>query len=131
MALSANGWRKEPESLCGRISQTEAQALRLQEELSTILRGLAVLKEQVKNADELAGEVETEKLRLEVDDVLRRQGTILEEMVKSAESFPRRWAQLELNTSQRKSLMLSIKASSRCARGLRTGGSRARGPKSS
>eukprot|EP00913_Durusdinium_trenchii_P004889 g4538.t1 len=73
MALSANGWRKEPESLCGRISQTEAQALRLQEELSTILRGLAVLKEQVKNADELAGEVETEKLRLEVDDVLRRQ----------------------------------------------------------
>ena len=31
----------------------------------------------------------TEKLRLEVDDVLRRQGSILEEMSKSAESFPR------------------------------------------
>ena len=29
-----------PRSLCGRIRETEAQALRLQEELSTILNGL-------------------------------------------------------------------------------------------
>ncbi|CAL1171208.1 unnamed protein product [Cladocopium goreaui] len=109
-ALSANGWRKEPESLCSRISETEATAHRLQEELSTILRGLAALKEQVRDADDLAGDTETEKIRQEVDDVLRRQGTVLEEMVKSAESFPRRWAQFELNISQRKSLLLSIKA---------------------
>ena len=110
MALSADGWRKEPESLDARISQTEAQTLRLQEELSTILRGLAILKEQVRDADDLAGDAESQKIRQEVDDVLRRQGSILEEMVKSAESFPRRWAQFELNISQRKSLMLSIKA---------------------
>ncbi|CAE7414791.1 unnamed protein product [Symbiodinium natans] len=79
----------------------KAQAHRLKEEVVTVLRGLAALKEQVKNADDLTGEPETEKMRVEIDEVLKRQTEILEDMVKSTESFPRRWAQFELNTSQR------------------------------
>ncbi|CAJ1342681.1 unnamed protein product, partial [Effrenium voratum] len=110
MVLTANGWLKQPDSLCGRIDQTEAHALRLQEELTTVLRGLAALKERVRDADDLSGEPQSENLRREIDEVLRRQGLVLEEMVRSAETFPRRWAEFELNTSQRKSLMLSIKA---------------------
>ncbi|CAE7618445.1 unnamed protein product [Symbiodinium necroappetens] len=123
MDLSADGWAQEPDSLERRISRTEAQAQRLKEEVATVLRGLAALKEQVKSADDLAGDPGSEDMRREIDEVLKRQTEVLEEMVKSTESFPRRWAQFELNTSQRKSLILSIKARKAHDRVLRGDGS--------
>ncbi|CAK0840954.1 unnamed protein product [Prorocentrum cordatum] len=46
----------------------------------------------------------------EATDVLRQQAEALEAMADAVKAFPRRWARMELSTSQRKTLMLSIKA---------------------
>eukprot|EP00930_Biecheleria_cincta_P100622 TRINITY_DN92231_c0_g1_i1.p1 TRINITY_DN92231_c0_g1~~TRINITY_DN92231_c0_g1_i1.p1 ORF type:complete len:141 (+),score=25.75 TRINITY_DN92231_c0_g1_i1:40-423(+) len=110
MLPTASGWANEDDSIGTRIASAEAAVHRLQDELSTILEGLGSLKEEVRNAEELAGDQQSDRLRREISDVLKTQTAALEEMVSSAQGFPRRWARLELNTSQRKSLMLSIKA---------------------
>ncbi|CAK0840953.1 unnamed protein product [Prorocentrum cordatum] len=49
-------------------------------------------------------------MRKEATDVLRQQAEALEAMADAVKAFPRRWARMELSTSQRKTLMLSIKA---------------------
>eukprot|EP00931_Biecheleriopsis_adriatica_P062163 TRINITY_DN37436_c0_g1_i1.p2 TRINITY_DN37436_c0_g1~~TRINITY_DN37436_c0_g1_i1.p2 ORF type:complete len:131 (+),score=33.96 TRINITY_DN37436_c0_g1_i1:71-463(+) len=112
MALqpTESGWKQVDDSIATRIATAEAHVHRLQEELATVLEGLASLKEKVGAAEDLAGDQQADRLRREVKEVLSVQATALEEMVRSAQSFPRRWASLELSTSARKSLMLSIKA---------------------
>eukprot|EP00441_Pelagodinium_beii_P019769 CAMPEP_0197655042 /NCGR_PEP_ID=MMETSP1338-20131121/39214_1 /TAXON_ID=43686 ORGANISM="Pelagodinium beii, Strain RCC1491" /NCGR_SAMPLE_ID=MMETSP1338 /ASSEMBLY_ACC=CAM_ASM_000754 /LENGTH=121 /DNA_ID=CAMNT_0043230611 /DNA_START=32 /DNA_END=397 /DNA_ORIENTATION=+ len=107
---TSSGWAEEDDSIPGRIALAEEQVHKLQEELSTVLAGLADLKEQVQNAEDMKGDQQSDRLRREISDVLKTQASALEEMVRSTQGFPRRWARLELNTSQRKSLMLTIKA---------------------
>eukprot|EP00933_Yihiella_yeosuensis_P008665 TRINITY_DN11424_c3_g1_i1.p1 TRINITY_DN11424_c3_g1~~TRINITY_DN11424_c3_g1_i1.p1 ORF type:complete len:126 (+),score=30.82 TRINITY_DN11424_c3_g1_i1:82-459(+) len=107
----ANAWAEDGNvSVAARIQTMEAAAQRLQGELSIVLEGLAALREKCQVTEETAGDAQSDLLQKEVSDVLKVQAAALNEMISSTEAFPRRWARLELNTSQRKSLMLSVKA---------------------
>ncbi|CAE8629713.1 unnamed protein product [Polarella glacialis] len=110
MASGASGWADADESIGARITASEAAIHRLQDELVTVLDGLGALREQVRAAEDMAGDPQSDRLCREVSDVLKTQVSALEEMVRATQGFPRRWARLEVNTSQRKSLMLSVKA---------------------
>merc|ERR1719198_1566832 len=93
-----------------RVQAMEDAVGRLQGELSTILGGLAKLKEQVGSAESLAGDRASDQMRKEVGDALRQQAEAVQMMEQTVQTFPRRWARFEVNTSQRKSLLLDIKA---------------------
>mmetsp|Transcript_127263 Transcript_127263/g.360170 ORF Transcript_127263/g.360170 Transcript_127263/m.360170 type:complete len:119 (+) Transcript_127263:86-442(+) len=102
--------RAPDEPLAGQIASMEEQARRLQEDLAVVLSGLAEIRGSVRAAEDTAGDRHSDKMRKEVEDVLRRQTQALEAMAQTAQDFPRQWARLEIHTSQRKALMLNIKA---------------------
>mmetsp|Transcript_23528 Transcript_23528/g.50084 ORF Transcript_23528/g.50084 Transcript_23528/m.50084 type:complete len:129 (+) Transcript_23528:1201-1587(+) len=108
---SAGPQHVEPdEPLVDRIAAMEQAAQQLQDDLANVLSGLADLKEHTRPAEATAGDRQADRMRKEVGDVLRMQTEGLVEMSRSVQAFPRRWARLEVNTSQRKSLLLNIKA---------------------
>merc|ERR1719183_1970053 len=100
-------------SVAENLTAVEEAAKKLQEELAMVLDGLADLRHSVKAAEETAGDRQSDLLRKEVTDVLRQQATGLDDMSRAVQALPRRWARFELQTSQRKSLMLNIKARQR------------------
>merc|ERR1719301_167352 len=92
------------------VQQMEEAVSRLQGELSTILGGLGKLREQLGPAETMAGDRASDNMRKEVGDALRQQTEALHMMEQTVQTFPRRWARFEVNTSQRKSLLMDIKA---------------------
>merc|ERR1719261_1658050 len=93
-----------------RVQQMEEAVSRLQGELSTILGGLGELRQQLGSAETIAGDRHSDNMRKEVGDALRQQTEALQMMEQTVQTFPRRWARFEVNTSQRKSLLMDIKA---------------------
>mmetsp|Transcript_63839 Transcript_63839/g.120930 ORF Transcript_63839/g.120930 Transcript_63839/m.120930 type:complete len:140 (+) Transcript_63839:87-506(+) len=109
--LGAAGGQVAPaEPLIAQLGTMEEAARRLQEDLTTILGGITEFKRDVQAAEDTAGDRQSDVMRKEAGDVIRQQTEILDQMALSVQAFPRRWARLELNTSQRKSLLLNIKA---------------------
>eukprot|EP00747_Dinoflagellata_sp_TGD_P165877 gnl/TRDRNA2_/TRDRNA2_187845_c0_seq1.p2 gnl/TRDRNA2_/TRDRNA2_187845_c0~~gnl/TRDRNA2_/TRDRNA2_187845_c0_seq1.p2 ORF type:complete len:120 (-),score=30.54 gnl/TRDRNA2_/TRDRNA2_187845_c0_seq1:56-415(-) len=102
--------------LADRIAEMEAEARRLQDDLNEVLRGLADMKSHslLQSAEQTSGDKQSDKMRKEMADVLRQQTEVLQAAGREVQAFPRRWARFELNTSQRKSLMLNIKARRQC-----------------
>jgi len=98
------------ESMGDQISAMESAARRLQEDLALVLGGLGDLRERMQSAEQTAGDRSADGMRKEVGDTLRQQTDSLEAMDSTVQTFQRRWARFEVNTSQRKSLMLNIKA---------------------
>lgn len=92
------------------IGSLERAARQLQEDLGTILNGLEDLRHRIQPAEETAGDGQSDKMRKEIADILRRQTMTLEDVSQTVQDFPRHWSRCELNTSQRKALMLNMKA---------------------
>mmetsp|Transcript_54323 Transcript_54323/g.115966 ORF Transcript_54323/g.115966 Transcript_54323/m.115966 type:complete len:161 (-) Transcript_54323:49-531(-) len=102
--------RQGPETSFERVEAMQTSARRLQEELTILIEGLDNLKESMHAVESLRGDRHPDKMRKEVLDTLRDQTSGLEEMRNCLEAFPRRWAKFEVNTCQRKALMVAVKA---------------------
>merc|ERR1719240_495368 len=92
------------------VVEMEDAVSKLQGELSAILGGLAKLRQQLEPTETLAGDKASDKMQKEVADAMRQQTEALQMMEQTVQTFPRRWARFEVNTSQRKSLLMDIKA---------------------
>mmetsp|Transcript_4322 Transcript_4322/g.10626 ORF Transcript_4322/g.10626 Transcript_4322/m.10626 type:complete len:137 (+) Transcript_4322:56-466(+) len=103
--------------LSEQLDALEDATRRLVNDLNAILDGVQDLRESTKSTEASTGVASADKMRREVSDVFRMQTAALRDMDRSVQDFPRRWARFELHTSQRKTLMLNIKARRKQAAG--------------